>query len=252
MTFDNKCIGCGRCMEICPLGAITVDPLQGRILNRDKCDICLKCTEVCPSGGVSTAGTYMTVKEALKEVMSDEPFYLNSGGGVTISGGEPLAQPAFVRALFQELKKRGIHTALDTCGFAKWETIESVLKYVDLVLFDIKHMDTSEHIIGTGQNNAMILENARKIAAGTPLWIRIPLIPGFNDSEENIREVARFGAEIKAEQVSLLPYHEFGTPNYERLGRDYPLWDIGQPDEKQTERAREICEAAGLKVSIGR
>ncbi len=252
MTYDNKCIGCGKCVDACPLGAITVDPLQGRVIHREKCDRCMKCGEVCPSGSISITGQEMTVKEVIKEVMSDEPFYVNSDGGVTISGGEPLNQAGFVRELFKALKQKGVHTTLDTCGFAKWEVMESVLEYVDLVLFDVKHMDTSEHILGTGQNNAIILENARKTAALKRLWIRVPLIPRFNDSEENISQLAKFGVEIGAEQVSLLPYHEWGTPSYERLGKTYSPINPELMDDSRAENARKICEAAGLKVSIGK
>lgn len=223
-----------------------------RVIDWQKCDQCLKCAEVCPTGAIAVAGKSMKVEEVLGEVTSDELFYRNSGGGVTISGGEPLAQPSFVREIFRRLKERGIHTALDTCGFAKWEVMESVLRYVDLALYDIKHMDTSEHILGTGQNNALILENARKTAAMVRTWLRVPLIPGFNDSEENIRRTAEFGREIGAEQVSLLPYHEWGTPTYERLGREYTLWGLEKPSDARIARAKEICEAAGLKVAVGR
>jgi len=252
MTYENKCIGCGKCIDACPIGAITADPLQGRVIHREKCDLCLKCAEACPAGAIIAAGENMTVKEVVKEVMSDEPFYVNSNGGVTVSGGEPLSQPKFVRELFKALKKKGVHTALDTCGFAKWEAMESVLEYVDLILFDIKNMDTSKHIIWTGQNNSLILENARKAAAQKRLWLRFPLIPTFNDSEENIRQTAEFGYEIGAEQVSLLPYHEWGTPSYERLGWEYPLIGLEQLDKDKAEQAKEICESVGLKAVIGK
>lgn len=252
MTYDQKCIACDRCVEACPVEAITADPLQGRVIHREKCDLCLKCGEVCPSGSIVIAGEYMAVGEVVKEVMSDEPFYKNSGGGVTVSGGEPLSQPTFTRELFKALKEKGLHVALDTCGFAKWAVMEAVLEYADLILFDIKHMNTARHITGTGQNNSLILENARKAAAMKRLWMRFPLIPGFNDSEENITQLAKFGVEIGAEQVSLLPYHEWGTPSYERLGRTYPLEGLEPLDDAQIEKAKEIIEAAGLKAVIGK
>ncbi|MFO8010667.1 MAG: glycyl-radical enzyme activating protein [Dehalococcoidia bacterium] len=252
MTYDHKCIGCGKCAEVCPVNAITLDPEKGRLIEREKCDNCLKCSEVCPTGAISIAGTHMTVDEVFSEVIRDEPFYRNSGGGVTLSGGEPLAQPKFSRELFRTLKENGIHTALDTCGFAKWDVMESVLEFTDLVLFDIKNMDTSQHIVSTGQNNAMILENARKSASTVRTWLRIPLIPGFNDSEEHIRQLAEFGYEIGVEQISLLPYHEWGTPSYERLGREYPLQDMRKIEDAHLEIARDICESAGLKAIVGR
>lgn len=252
MTYDQKCIACDRCVEACPVEAITADPLQGRVIHREKCDLCLKCAEACPSGSIVVAGEYMTVEEVIKEVMSDEPFYKNSGGGVTVSGGEPLAQPTFTRELFKALKNKNLHAALDTCGFAKWEVMEAVLEHTDLVLFDIKHMDTARHITGTGQNNSMILENARKAASRNRLWIRVPLIPRYNDTEENITQLAKFGVEIGAEQVSLLPYHEWGTPSYERLGRKYPLEGLEPIGDARIDEAKEICEATGLKVVIGK
>jgi pyruvate formate lyase activating enzyme len=194
----------------------------------------------------------LTLDEVVKKVEDDRIFYDNSNGGMTVSGGEPLVQWRFVEELLQKCKAKGIHTTLDTSGNVPWQNIDGVLEHVDLVLMDIKHMDTEMHKKGTGVGNKVILENAEKIARRVRTWIRIPLIPDYNDSESNIQKVAEFASDIGVEKVSLLSYHELGSSKYPKLGRVYPMESATPPDEEDVERVRKTIESFGLKVEIGR
>ncbi len=251
MTHNVRCIGCGKCAEACPIEAIAFTDGR-REINWVKCNNCLECAGVCPAKAIECIGDYMTVEEVMKKVESDRTFYENSNGGMTVSGGEPLVQPEFVRELLKKCQEKGIHTTLDTTGNAPWQNIESVLEYVDLVLQDIKHTDTGMHKKGTGVGNELILENAKRIAKRKRIWIRMPLIPGYNDSEVNIKKVAEFASDIGAEKVSVLPYHELGSSKYPDLGRVYLMPGTKPPDKTIVERARKTIESYGLKVEIGR
>jgi pyruvate formate lyase activating enzyme len=215
----RKCTLCGVCRQACRNGAIRLDG-DSWVFNRGDCRGCGCCVSACPNEARTISGKRTTVEEVMHEVLKDLKFYNKSGGGVTLSGGEPLAQPAFARQLLLRCKGKDLHTTLDTCGYAPWPTIRGLLEYVDLVLFDIKHLDALKHTEATGRDNRLIRENAKKIAKLTPMRVRVPLIPGFNDSVETIREIADFaGNELGCPDIDLLPYNRLGEIKYESLDK---------------------------------
>jgi pyruvate formate lyase activating enzyme len=252
ISNDRKCIGCMKCAEVCPVNAISsIDGM--RVIDWKRCNNCLECTKVCPSRALEAAADEMTVDEVFKVVAQDAPFYRNSGGGVTISGGEAMLQWEFALELFKKCKNAGFNTVLDTTAHCKWEHLEEVLDYVDLILFDVKHMDPDRHKEKTGVTNELILENLEKAAKKTKIWIRVPLIPGYNDSEENLRQVAELASRIKADKVSILPYHEYGKQKYPRVGGEYGFneADILEPDNEIVTKSRALIESYGLNVAVG-
>ena len=255
ITRDIKCIRCGKCVEACPQQAITVVE-NTRIIQWEKCNYCMKCTEVCPSGAIEAVGRYMTVAEVMDSVRRDASYYRRTGGGMTISGGEPLVQWQFALKLLQEAKKRGFHTTLDTSGYADWEVLDKVLNHTDLVLYDIKHLDSVRHQEATGVPNEQILDNLRKTVgkAATRIWVRYPVIPQFNDTDEEIEELCRFVlAEVPSvEKLSLLPYHKFAETKYNALGRKYPYKGIPLQTEERIEDFKKIAESHSLMVDVGR
>jgi pyruvate formate lyase activating enzyme len=251
MFYSLKCNKSEKCLQACPMGAIEIVNNALRI-DRTKCNLCMECTKSCPSEALMCSGSYVSVEKVVIEIESDRTFYRNSGGGVTISGGEPLFQGEFVYELLKECKSRGLHTALDTSGHAPWNIMERVLNYVDLVLFDIKNMDPTRHMAGTGVDNELILSNLRKTARQVTTWLRFPVIPGFNDSESNARELAQFASTISVEKVSLLPYHSWGEGKYEKLGRTYPFKDTPIPAEEHINSLKEIIESYGLMAEVGK
>lgn len=250
--FDNLCQRCYRCVQECPNGANIVEA-DGRVrVDRSLCKGCGKCVESCPARARKIMGQTMTVEEVFEEVKKDAPFYQNSGGGVTASGGEPTQQHEFVWHLFRMCRQAAIHTCLDTTGFTTPEILQKVLEHTDLVLFDIKHMDPERHKELTGVDNDVILKNARMVAArAKPMIVRMPLIPQHNDSEENTTALALFMKELGLKRLDLLPYHAYGLIKYERLGIDYRLADLKPLEDEEVDRIKAKLEAYGLEVGVG-
>ncbi len=249
--FDALCVQCYRCVPVCPNKAISVGPDGSVLTDRSLCRGCGACTEACLANARVISGKLMTVDEVMEVVMKDSLFYRNSGGGMTASGGEATAQPEFLIELLKRCRENGIHTALDTTGYVPWETFQRILEYTDLVLYDIKHMDPAAHRKLTGVDNALILENARRIARmGKAMWIRFPLIPGCNDDETNLRATGAFVRDLGLRQIDILPYHRLGTGKYHRLGREYPLPQARSYHEDEIEKIKGSLEALGLGVRV--
>jgi pyruvate formate lyase activating enzyme len=249
----EKCTGCGACAGVCPEKAITI--VEGKSkTDRLLCKGSGKCAEVCPNEARNLMGKKMSAGEVFRDVNADSVFYQRSGGGVTISGGEPLAQPDFTRAIFKLCKEAGLSTALDTCGYAAWDIFKDVLPYVDVVLYDLKHLDPGVHRKLTGVSNELILENAGRIVREFPaitFTARMPVVPGCNDDKENIIRTARFIKELgKPVQVHLLPYHRLGETKYARLEKPGTL-KIDPPSAGYMEEIRRLVESFGLKAVIG-
>ncbi len=248
---NTLCTKCGRCLEACPQDAISLGQAGIRI-NRSRCDNCGACVPVCYPGAIEVLGREVTVDEVLAEAKKDALFYRNSGGGITISGGEPLSQPDFVAELLRRCQDDGLHTTIDTCGYAPQDALQSVLRYVDLVLFDIKHLQEVPHRKATAVSNRRIISNALTVArAGVPMIMRLPLIPGVNDSEDNVRGTGRFAQELGIRRLDLLPYHRFGTSKYTNLDRRYRLEGLVSPTDEEVQRLKETLESMGLECRIG-
>ena len=248
---DINCKGCGACVKACPQGAITMMIGEGRKIDWSLCNQCLLCVGACIYQSLNRCGSYMEFPDIVLEIMKDEDFYRNSGGGMTVSGGEALCQSEGVTHLLELCKRQGLHTALDTTGYASWEKLSSVLEFTDMVLFDVKHLDPDEHRRVTGVGNERIIENLEKAAKKKRTWIRMPLIAGFNDSETHIRQMAVLAKRIGAERMSLLPYHEGGKAKSRQLGRVYPCHDASAPAEDHVHKLKDIMEREGMKVSVG-
>jgi len=249
---EQKCQACGSCVEVCRENAVSLNNEKAAI-NRSLCNNCMECVDVCCSGALETTGQLMDLETVFEEVMRDSLFYQNSNGGVTLSGGEPLSQPEFALELLKRCKQKSLDTTVDTCGFVSWETFEKVLPYTDRILFDLKHLDSSDHLEGTAVKNEIILENLRKILKtdNTQLWIRIPVIFGYNDSTDHFIRITDHLKRLRIEKVSLLAYHQWGAPKYGYLGKDYPLQQTESPSQDKMESLKEIMEEGGLSVTIG-
>lgn len=203
---------------------------------------------------VKTVGEDITAGEVINNVIKDMPYFRRSGGGITLSGGECMCQPEFSEALLRCAKDYGLSTAVESTAFAPVDVISRMLPYIDYYLMDIKHTNSEKHKEFTSQPNELILENAKKIADfdGTELIIRVPVIPTFNDSEDEIKSIAEFAASLKnVKEIHLLPYHKMGTDKYKGLGREYKMGDIYPPSKEKMERLKRVASRVGLKVQIG-
>lgn len=216
LFYKEKCVGCGKCRNVCP-----------HLL--EKCDFCGRCELYCPADARKICGREYTVDEVLYEIGKDKAFYDNSGGGVTFSGGECMLQIEFLSEILEKCKSLGIHTAIDTAGNVPWENFDRILPFTDLFLYDIKTFDPNLHKAGTGVSNALILENLRKLSEKADIMIRIPVIGGYNDKDEEMKRISNLLKEIKIVKTEILPYHTMGEYKYGALGRESEKYDV--PDE---------------------
>lgn len=266
--MDLRCVGlekCSLCLSQCPIGALrpgepVESPVDGSmsrhvVLDRQLCDDCGKCAGSCFSKALYLCGEDYTVEDVVNRIEKDMPFYRKSGsGGVTVSGGEPMSQPAFTTSLLKACREKGIHTALDTTGFAQYEALKGVLPYTNLFLYDLKAMDSAVHKRTTGVPNELILENARRLASdGATFQLRAPIIPGINDNDEHIRALGAFCASIKdsVEMLQLLPYHKLGSVKYDRLQLDNLMpSDLEPPDDETMLKYADYLKEFGIPVVI--
>ena len=256
MFRADRCTGCGACIPVCPVSAISFrkETPQGSsepIVQNDRalCTGCGACVSVCPNEAREITGKSTTAGEVFDDVAQDTLFYAEEGG-ITLTGGETLAQPAFSSAILQLCKQAGIHTAIETCGFADWANLEAVLPYTDLVLYDLKEMDEELHMKYTGVDNGRILENLKRIndLMDCEIWVRVPIIPGFNDDKENLSATARFVKENlkKCAQIHLLPFHRLGEGKFEQLEKEPNGFHSTVPEDSYMESLREYVRSYGL------
>ena len=244
---------CGKCIEICPNNANMI--IDGNmIIDRELCDNIGKCVDACPHSARKTSGQEVSVDDVIRQVEKDRSFYFISGGGITISGGEPLFQPEFTRNILKRCKSIGFHTAVETTGYGHWLHLKEILKYTDWIFYDFKLINNLEHKKYTGVSNNLILANAKKLSEiiedrQTHLTIRIPIIPGYTDSRTNIVGITKFVKDhLKAaNEIEVLKYHSFALGKYQALGRKYDLMDIPAPSEESMLEIRELIEKLGVK-----
>jgi pyruvate formate lyase activating enzyme len=235
-----RCMQCDRCTE--------EELASSVVAGKDETDV-----ELCPTGALQAVGRLVTPPALVTELLRDRVFFDESGGGVTFSGGEPLTQAAFVADCLIRLRGEGVNTALDTCGFAHWRDLYDVARHADLVLFDLKLMDTPRHRAATGVSNERILDNLRLLAGMHPnIWIRVPVIPGVNDDADNLDETAEFVSGLAGiRRVDLLPYHATGEPKFARMGQGYSLHDTPAPSHEQLEHVAAFFRDRGLMTTLG-
>jgi len=254
MLLPNRCARCGDCLRACQFGVLSQKPDGEVVADHSKCTLCGDCVKTCAREAIQIVGWEATIPEILAEIEKDRAFFDQSGGGVTLTGGEPLLQPEFAEALVDELKARGVHVALDTSGYDPEATFLRIAGKSDLVLFDLKLMDEEKHRKFTGVSNQLILHNQRVLDSTTqvPVWVRFPLIPGVNDDEKNLEKMANFLATLKnVKLINILPYHKGGVDKFRRLGRETEFQVFEPPTEENLNRVIEYFKAKGLATKKG-
>jgi pyruvate formate lyase activating enzyme len=252
MYFEFKCMHCRTCLNVCETGAITFEN-NNLFIDRSLCTSCGLCTETCPTGALTLVGKKITLEELIREIEKDVLFYDNSGGGVTFSGGEPLLQHQFLIEALKECKKRGLHTVLDTSGYAPRDIFSLVLDYVDVFLYDLKLADDEEHKRYTGVSNSLIKDNLQtlvNIGRGKDVILRLPVIPAITDTERNISLLIEFVSSLKGiSEIDLLPFHDV-SEKYNRLGKEYKMHIHKAPLREDLEYIKERFERIGLYVKV--
>ena len=252
--FEMRCIRCETCVNVCPESAVSFQD-DKLLIDKALCKSCLKCAEECPSNALEAKGSDRTADDLFDEVIKDKAYF-GTDGGVTLSGGEVLAQADFAAELLKKLKAQGIHTAVDTCGYVKYENIKKVLEYTDLFLFDIKLMDQEQHQKYTGASNKVILENFEKLSSdakttGAKIWIRTPLIPNVTDTDENINAIAEFIEKVGTESIDrweLLSFNNLCESKYQRLDKDWDFKGLKKQSSEKLDNIQNITSKyAGLK-----
>ena len=251
MYHRRECIQCGRCLDACPRNAISLTD-DGVATDRTKCDDCGECVKTCPTHARCISGKQMTIEEVMDIIVKDETFYRWSGGGITASGGEALTHGEFLAGLFSRCKTMGIGTALETSGFAPWSETENIVPSTDIFLYDVKHIDPEIHLRYTGQSNNKILENLNRLSRlDTSIVIRVPIIPGFNDSEKDIQKIVGHVQKLKTiRQVDFLPYHCLGEAKCQSLETIYPFNTSTPLNISELNRKLKKMNLNGFKVKI--
>ena len=251
MLHGKKCIGCLECVRACELGLHSFTEEGEHLIRRSECTLCTKCAQACV-GAIEICGKDNSAEAIIETVLKDRDFYKNSGGGMTLSGGEPLMQPEFAKELLSLAKAEGINTAIETSGYASFDAIEAIIPYTDLFLWDVKETDCERHKLYTGVSNERILENLRRLsAAGASIVLRCPIIPGYNDREEHLLAIGRLAEELDGViRVDIEPYHPLGKSKALSVGKEYPIDDsVKSPDkDKIAEWIAKVSSVTSKKV----